>query len=235
MKNKEQCPLQLKACRECDDFIMTINGGRVIYKTLGCKHQQVRNLMIKKSGMFGKDVHERFDVAKMDKHNYKLYQYLQNEWDRRKWLYLFSYENGTGKSFTANAIANMLIDKGIQPLVIREIDIATKIQATFGDYTGAIEADVSMKYKAVPVLIIQDFGKQNCRSEWWPQKIFDIIDYRGIQQRTTIFTSNLDLTNKNLLINKFGDNHGAAIQSRLLGECEIWELGGPDRRIRFDC
>lgn len=228
-----ECPYRITAsdCLSCDDFTKTINGNRTLFLTAACKAKQLHRIMVAKSGLFGKDVDETFAAANIDRHNGQLYRYLQHEWDRRRWLYIYNPKNGTGKSYTANAIANMLISEGIQPLVIREIDMASQLQASFNDDTGDSEYALMGKYKAVQVLIIQDLGKQGCRSEWWPQKIYDIIDHRLIKGFTTVFTSNHDLTDRSLFINKFGDNHGPAIYSRLMGACEIWELGGPDRRF----
>ncbi|MPN46709.1 hypothetical protein SDC9_194306 [bioreactor metagenome] len=125
----------------------------------------------------------------------------------------------------------MLIGAGVQPLVIREIDMASQIQASFDDKTGESEYALMGKFKEIPVLIIQDFGKQGGRSDWWPQKIYDIIDHRLIKGRATVITSNYDLTNKRLITSRFGENHGAAIYSRLNGKSEIWDLAGPDRRL----
>jgi DNA replication protein DnaC len=173
-----------------------------------------------------------------------LYEYLQQEWDREQWVYIYSLKdakgvnptgNGTGKSYTANAIANLLIDEGVAVLVCREVDMAAQLQATFDDRTGESEYALMGRYKAIPVLIMQDFGKQGSKSEWWPMKLYDIIDKRVISNKTTIFTSNHDITSLRVMEERFGDNHGPAIRSRLLGKCgsyqNIWRLEGPDRRL----
>lgn len=234
VRNKAECPLiqpRASECLSCEDFIKTIDNNRVRYLTANCRAGQRRQIMLAKSGLFGKDVDETFAAARVDKHNRPLYQYLQKSWDRRRWLYIFSAENGTGKSYTANAIANMLIAEGIQPLVIREVDMAAQLQASFDDDSGDTEYALMGRFKAVPVLIVHDFGKQGSRSEWWPQKVYDLIDYRLIKGWPTIFTSNYDLTDRALIIRRFGENHGAAVFSRLLGVCDVWELDGPDRRL----
>lgn len=186
--------------------------------------------MLSQSGLFGKDTEETFATAVIDRHNQKLYKYLQHQWNRKNWLYIFHQNNGTGKSYTANAIANMLLTENIQPLVMREVDIATQFLQSFSDDTTLTEYALMGRLQAVPVLIIQDFGKQGCKSEWWPQKIYSLVDYRLIKGRTTIFTSNFDITNRSLIESRFGENHGSAIYSRLNGTCEIWALGGNDRR-----
>lgn len=188
--------------------------------------------MLERCGLFGKDIHETFVNAKIDRHNKRLYNFLQHEWDRKSWLYVQSIENGTGKSYTANAIANMLIDDGTQPLVIREVDMAEQLQATFADDTGETEYALMGRWKSVPMLIIQDLGKYGCKSEWWPQHIYNIIDYRIIKGLPMVITSNYNIEDKKVIETRFGENHGPAIQSRLVGVCRtgIWIMDGPDRR-----
>jgi len=232
VKDETQCPFQAKIinCIECQDATETFGDKRINYIISTCRERQIRKNLLKKSGLFGKDVFETFANAKRDKHNSQLYQYLQKEWDRKTWLYIFSQENGTGKSYTANAIGNMLIDSGNQPLVIREIDMAAELKASFEDKTGDSEYAVMGRFKAVPVLIVQDFGKHGSKTEWWPQKIYDIIDHRLITGKTTVFTSNFDVGDWKMIEKRFGDNHGPAIYSRLNGICELWEMSGPDRR-----
>jgi DNA replication protein DnaC len=231
--NETDCPFshpRASECLSCEDFIKTVDDKRVRYLTADCRAARRRQIMLAKSGLFGKDVDETFATARVDKYNRQLYKHLQKGWDRRRWLYIFSAENGTGKSYTANAIANMLISEGIQPLVIREVDMAAQLQASFDDDTGDTEYALMGRFKSVSVLVVQDFGKQGGRSDWWPKKVYDLLDHRLIQGKTTVLTSNYDLTNRDMITTRFGENHGAAIHSRLNGVCEIWELGGPDRR-----
>jgi len=231
--NRDNCPRCCREsdCVECEDSTRMVDGKKIMFNTAACKATQKRLRMLAKSGLFGKDITETFEAAKIDRHNQVLYDYLQKEWDRKQWLYIYNHDNGTGKSYTGNAIANMLANEGIQSLVIREVDMAAQIQETFSDKTGKNEFDLMSKWKNVPVLIMQDFGKQGGRSDWWPQKIYDIMDHRLIAGKTTILTSNYDLTSKKIIIDRFGDNHGSAIYSRLNGICEIWDLAGPDRRM----
>lgn len=227
-----QCPVRTlpRRCEVCEDFSRAEGGQRVTYQVTECRDKQARRRMIAKSGLYGKDIAETFAAATIDRYNADLYRYLQSEWDRKKWLYIWSPGNGTGKSYTANAIANMLIGAGVQPLVSREIDMAAKLQATFDDDAGGTEYALMGRFKAVPVLIIQDMGKQGAKSEWWPQKLYDIIDHRVIEGKTMVFTSNYNLEDERAFARRFGENHGPAIYSRLMGMCDIWHVDGPDRR-----
>ena len=87
--------------------------------------------------------------------------------------------------------------------------MVSEIKRSFDDPTGETEYSLMGKYKAVSALIIQDFGKQGSKSDWWPQKVYDIIDYRIIKGRATVFTSNYDPTNASLIEGRYGENHGA--------------------------
>jgi DNA replication protein DnaC len=227
--NKSQCPFAYQVCLDCSDMVLTQDNKRYRYLTEQCRQQQIKSIMLLKSGLFGKDFEETFQNAKIDKYNKHMYQYLQDQWNRVDWQYIFSENNGTGKSYTANAIANMFIDYGIQPLVEREIDMANALKNTFSDKTGESEYALMGKWKCIPVLIIQDLGKNANNSEWFPQQLYDIIDARLIKKYVTVFTSNIEL-NRETFNKKFGYEHGGAIFSRLNGQCEVWEMKGVDRR-----
>lgn len=244
VRSTEECPWRQRDCKGCEDRNITGEAGTTCYITKACKAARVRAELLEKSGLVGSDIRQTFSCAAMDKYTRRLYEYLQQEWDREQWLYIYSVRdansvnptgNGTGKSYTANAIANLLIDAEISVLVCREVDMAAQLQATFAERSGESEYALMGRFKGVPVLIVQDFGKQGCKSEWWPMKLYDIIDQRVIGNKTTIFTSNHDVTSLRVMEERFGDNHGPAIRSRLLGMCgknqNIWRLDGPDRRL----
>ncbi|MCC5465565.1 ATP-binding protein [Pelosinus baikalensis] len=233
MSGKTDCPHSIQHCENCVDGVYNdYEGNRIKYLTSECRKQQVKAKMLSESGLIGKDITETFQKAKIDSYNKGPYNYLQNKWNRAEWLYIWSRENGTGKSYTANAIANMLLDEGIRTLVKREVDMANEIQETFSDKSGECEYALMGKWKGVAVLIIQDVGKYGCKSEWWPQRIYDIIDYRLINNKTTIFTSNYNIEYRDIIEQRFGENHGGAIFSRLNGLCTIFEMDGEDRRIK---
>ena len=101
----------------------------------------------------------------------------------------------------------------------------TELKESFGAPKEHDENSIMGTWKVVPVLIIDDLGKQQINSEWWPQKLYDLIDDRIMYNNTTIFTSNLSLKE---IAYRYGPNFGTAIYSRLMGECKVWELSGPD-------
>ena len=227
--NKEMCPRETfhNYCKECNNPIIK----RTKYITTICRAACIKEKFLGKSGLHGNEINETFKNATVDKYNKKLYYYIQNEWDKKSWLYIYSEKNGVGKSYTANAIANMFLESGIQVIVCREVDMPTEIINTIKnvDYKDT-EYQIMARWKNIPILVIQDFGKTVSTSEWWPQKLFDIIDYRSIENKLTIFTSNVDVENPNKIIQRYGQVQGRAIHSRIMGVSNILELDGIDRR-----
>lgn len=230
VKSTSQCFQKIRNCEQCQDGTYTVNGERIHYQASECRAAFKRKFLLAESGLVGREHNEAFANAIIDANNKGLYAYLQHRWDKRSSIYLYG-ANGTGKSYTANCIAHMLIDCGVLVRVEREIDMASKIQATFSDYTGQQERDVIGKFKRTHVLIIQDIGKYGLRknSEWWGAQLFDIIDYRNIKGLCTIYTSNYSLPE---LAARLGDNHGNALYSRINGDCMQFELKGNDRRAQ---
>jgi len=233
VQDEKDCPHNRRYCKNgCENEIRTYEDKRVTYITDLCRKKQFKKLLLKESGLTGKAVFETFENANYDEYNREMYMFIQEEWNKKRWIYIYSKVNGNGKSYTANAIGNMFIDLGIKISVNREIDMAARLKESFSDKSGDSEYKLMCHFRDVPVLVVQDFGKQGCSpsSEWWPQKIFDIIDYRCVHEKLTVFTSNYNYVNEHLVKQRFGINHGLAIQSRLEGSCKVLEMKGPDRR-----
>ncbi len=77
----------------------------------------------------------------------------------------------------------------------------------------------------VPFLVIDDFGTQR-NTDWELEMLYNLIDSRYEQERTTIFTSNQNITEyKNLASGR--------IYSRVLEMCRIINVNLPDFRERL--
>lgn len=94
---------------------------------------------------------------------------------------------GTGKTHLAAAIANKLINDGRAVICMTMIDILESIRRTFNG--GGSEADVIHRYKAAPLLVIDDMGKEP-PTEWAISTIYNIINGRYEAYLPTIVTSN---------------------------------------------
>lgn len=104
-------------------------------------------------------------------------------------LFFHSKTKGAGKTRLAISILIALITvKEIQGLYCSEYEILDSIKASFSSNTPTKK--VINQYSQVPFLIIDDFGMEK-QTEWVQQTYTKIIDERLMNNRLTIFTSNL--------------------------------------------
>lgn len=98
---------------------------------------------------------------------------------------------GTGKTHLAAAIANHLMQNGTAVICMTMIDLLDRIKQTFEQQQkwGASESSVLKTYKDVPLLIIDDMGKEPA-TEWAVSKIYAIINARYEAYLPTIITTN---------------------------------------------
>lgn len=97
---------------------------------------------------------------------------------------------GTGKTHLAAAIANRLIECGRPVICMTMIDLLERIKRTF-NRDGADEGSVLHVYKTVPLLVIDDIGKEP-PTEWAISTIYNIINGRYEAYLPTIVTTNYD-------------------------------------------
>lgn len=97
---------------------------------------------------------------------------------------------GTGKTHLAAAIANHLIRQGRPVVCMTMIDLLERIKRTYsrGDID---EGSVLKLYKTVPLLVIDDIGKEP-PTEWAISTIYNIINGRYEAYLPTIVTTNYD-------------------------------------------
>lgn len=98
-------------------------------------------------------------------------------------------EPGTGKTHLAAAIANQLIRQGKPVVCATMIDLLGRIKQSF-KYEGE-EARVLHLYKTVPLLVIDDIGKEP-PTEWAVSTIYSIINIRYEAYLPIIVTTNYD-------------------------------------------
>lgn len=104
-------------------------------------------------------------------------------------LFFHSKTKGAGKTRLAISILIALITvKEIQGLYCSEYEILDSIKASFSSNTPTKK--VISQYSQVPFLIIDDFGMEK-QTEWVQQTYTKIIDERLMNNRLSIFTSNL--------------------------------------------
>lgn len=139
--------------------------------------------------------------------------------DKGPWL-IISGPNGTGKTFTACAIGNELMDE-------RTVRFSTMSEIIRADWATKSIKD----YTNPGLLIIDDFGKEK-PTEYSVSKFFEIIDGRDSRVRPTIVTTNYgrQAMAEYLTVNG-NDEYAKAILSRLLAKGNHKAtMKGDDRR-----
>lgn len=98
---------------------------------------------------------------------------------------------GTGKTHLVAAISNQLMQSGTAVICMTMIDLLDRIKQTYEQHqrNGLSEGMVLNSYKEVPLLIIDDMGKEPA-TEWAVSKIYAIINARYEAYLPTIITTN---------------------------------------------
>ena len=106
------------------------------------------------------------------------------------WL-LLQGKYGSGKTHLAAAIANLAVENGIQTLFITVPDLLDTLRFSYDDPDATFEERFE-QIRQCQLLILDDFGTQNATS-WAQEKLFQIINYRYINQLPLVVTTNLSL------------------------------------------
>lgn len=98
---------------------------------------------------------------------------------------------GTGKTHLAAAIANELLKDGTAVICMTMIDLLDKIKRAYekNRHFGESESLVLRDYKEIPLLIIDDMGKEP-PTEWAVSNIYKIINARYEAYMPTVITTN---------------------------------------------
>lgn len=151
---------------------------------------------------------------------------------------LFNYNTGTGKTFTACAIANEFIIKACTNPDWFDFENPMALYVNYGDWANEIRAahqrhkpelydEMYMnidRMKEVPLLILDDIGSGRI-TDVIRDLTYDIINKRKEEQKATIYTSNLvdEMMRQD-------DALGQRIMSRVMFNTTAINLVGRDRR-----
>ena len=126
---------------------------------------------------------------------------------------------GSGKTYLASSIANVLLAKGQRVLFIVVPDLLDQIKATFDPDRNAweySEYELMEAARQIPLLILDDLGANNY-TDWSRNRIYSIVNYRLNHQLPVIITTNI--TPEDL------EAHlGERTTSRLLEMCKPYRL-----------
>lgn len=137
---------------------------------------------------------------------------------------LITGEVGSGKTFLACAIANVVLERGGEVLFLVVPDFLDRLRATYDGHDGLTEMDLIEAAKEVPLLILDDLGAHQY-SDWARQKIYSILNYRLNHQLPVVVTTNLHL-------DMLAEHLGQRTVSRLFQLCRSYYLAA-DEDIRI--
>jgi DNA replication protein DnaC len=109
---------------------------------------------------------------------------------RSGWL-LLEGGFGCGKTHLAAAIANFSAGHGIPTMFLTAPDLLDWLRASFEGNDDRFSQRFE-EIRQVPLLILDDFGTQNATS-WAQEKLFQLLDYRYVNESPTVITTNLRL------------------------------------------
>jgi len=104
------------------------------------------------------------------------------------WL-LIQGRYGCGKTHLAAAVANNAVGNGIPTLFLTVPDLLDQLRFSYSDEEVTFE-DRFEQIRSAPLLILDDFGTQNA-TPWAREKLFQILNFRYINQLPLVVTTNL--------------------------------------------
>jgi len=179
---------------------------------------------------------KRFLDSDLNKTSQAIQKYAE-KYNRKenKGIYLHG-SVGTGKTYSMCALAIDLLAQGYDVQMFNLPRLLNIIRSSFtkekvlddksGDTSYAFIHNMSdiEQIANVEILIIDDIGAEKA-SDWVAETLYHLINTRYESMKTTIFTSNLSLSE---LSERIGDR----IVSRIVEMCEIYKLEGKDKRLK---
>ncbi len=106
------------------------------------------------------------------------------------WLVLQGHY-GCGKTHLAAAVANFVVDIGVPTLFLTVPDLLDSLRFSYNNPESSFEERFE-DIRCSPLLIMDDFGTENA-TPWAQEKLFQILNYRYINNLPLLITTNLSL------------------------------------------
>lgn len=155
----------------------------------------------------------------------KAISFSENFEDTKQNIYMYG-DAGTGKTYMSSCIANRVLERGFTVYyqsAFKMLDILEKLKFGRYDENEQIQAEYTTKYiYDVDLLVIDDVGTEFVTA-YSSAALFDIINSRLIEEKSTIISSNLSPT-------KMSELYGARLASRITGSFEPMRFVGRDLR-----
>lgn len=136
---------------------------------------------------------------------------------------------GTGKTHLAAAVCRELQSAHRGFRMLSGVQLLERYRACFDG--EATETDVTAGLVGVPVLVIDDLGKES-PTDWAVERIFRVVDERYNREKPLIVTSQFERPQLIKRLSRGGDAENAiALVSRLVEMCDTVRTSGPDRRL----
>lgn len=148
-------------------------------------------------------------------------------------IYLFG-DKGVGKTHITACMANFLISKCIPVLFTNLFEISKAVKSTFSRESSQTEQTLIEKFSNVEVLFFDDLGTEiftkNSGETWLQGLLFDLINKRYNNNKSTIFSSNYSL---NSLINERGIADKTVDRISQMTNNAVMKITGKSLRGRF--
>lgn len=148
-------------------------------------------------------------------------------WHQRPspWLLLCG-DLGVGKTGLEIGLVKKALSNGRTALFRPFVELLSDIRATYRSRDGSApdEASLMNATKESHVLALDDIGAARV-TDWAQERLFEILNYRYNERRTTILTTNLGPS-------ELEEYVGARICSRINGMSWVYEILGPNLRER---
>lgn len=98
---------------------------------------------------------------------------------------------GCGKTHLAAAVANFVVDIGVPTLFLTVPDLLDSLRFSYNDPDSTFEERFE-EIRRSQLLVMDDFGTENA-TPWAQEKLFQILNYRYINNLPLLITTNLSL------------------------------------------